>query len=49
MDNTSHTSSVTLGSQARRIFRHRLLILLSVVIFAVAGAAYGYMTTSKYT
>lgn len=26
-----------------------LLILLSVVIFAVAGAAYGYMTNSKYT
>ena len=49
MDNTSHTSSVTLGSQVRRIFRHRLLILLSVVIFAVAGAAYGYMTNSKYT
>ena len=49
MDNTSHTSSVTLGSQVRRIFRHPLLILLSVVIFAVAGAAYGYMTNSKYT
>ncbi|MEZ7666870.1 Wzz/FepE/Etk N-terminal domain-containing protein, partial [Rothia sp. 27098_8_161] len=49
MDNTSHTSSVTLGSQVRRIFRHRLLILLSVVVFAVAGAAYGYMTNSKYT
>ena len=26
-----------------------LLILLSVVIFALAGAAYGYMTNSKYT
>ena len=32
MDNTSHSSSVTLGSQVRRIFRHRLLILLSVVV-----------------
>ena len=49
MDNTSHTSSVTLGNQVRRIFRHRLLILLSVVVFAVAGAVYGYMTNSKYT
>ncbi len=49
MDNTSHSSSVTLGSQVRRIFRHRLLILLSVVVFAVAGAVYGYMTNSKYT
>ena len=49
MDNTSHSSSVTLGSQVRRIFRHPLLILLSVVVFAVAGAAYGYMTNSKYT
>ena len=42
MDNTSHTSSVTLGSQVRRIFRHRLLILLSVVGFAVAGAGFRF-------
>ena len=49
MDNTSHTSSVTLGSQVRRILRHPVLILVSVVVFALAGAAYGYMTNGKYT
>ena len=49
MDNTSHNSSVTLGSQVRRIFRHPLLILVSVVVFALAGAAYGYVTNGKYT
>ena len=49
MDNTSHNSSVTLGSQVRRIFLHPLLILVSVVVFALAGAAYGYVTNGKYT
>lgn len=49
MDNTSHSSSVTLGSQVRRILRHPVLILVSVVVFALAGAAYGYMTNGKYT
>lgn len=49
MDKTSHSSSVTLGSQVHRIFRHRLLILVSVAIFALVGAVYGYMTMGNYS
>ena len=49
MDTPLIPPRLPLAARVRRIFRHRLLILLSVVVFAAAGAAYGYMTNSKYT